>query len=106
MKRQLFSVLALAVIVSGKVFSQPVEQIVKVLVAPDHQDWVYKTGENVKFSIAVYQYGNLLKNAVIRYEIGPEKMDPLKKDSLNLSTGNLSVDGGTMKAPGFLRCSI
>ncbi len=106
MKKQVFNVLLLAVIVSSKVFGQPTEQIVKVVVAPDHQDWVYKTGENVKFSISVYQNGNLLKNTAIRYEIGPEKMDPVKKDSLNLPTGVLAVNGGTMKTPGFLRCIV
>jgi cephalosporin-C deacetylase len=106
MKKQVLNVLLLAVIVCNNLFAQPTEQIVKVMVAPDHQDWLYKTGENVKFSIAVFQYGNLLKNATIRYEIGPEKMEPVKKDSLNLSTGVLSVDGGTMKTPGFLRCIV
>ncbi|MEO6330550.1 MAG: acetylxylan esterase [Ginsengibacter sp.] len=106
MKKKMLNVLLLAAIVGTKVFAQPVEQIVKVVVAPDHQDWLYKTGENVKFSIAVYQYGNLLKNAAIRYEIGPEKMNPEKKDSLSLSTGVLSVEGGTMKTPGFLRCTV
>ncbi|MEO6452966.1 MAG: acetylxylan esterase, partial [Ginsengibacter sp.] len=106
MKKQLFNVALFAVVLCCKVFAQPTEQIVKVIVAPDHQDWLYKTGEKVKFSIAVYQYGNLLKNAAIRYEIGPERMDPAIKDSLNLSSGVLSVDGGTMKTPGFLRCIV
>ena len=106
MKKRMFHVLLLVSVVCGKLCGQPVEQIIKLVVAPDHQDWLYKTGENVKFSIAVYQYGNLIKNAAIRYEIGPEKMDPVKKDSLNLPTGVLSVDGGTMKIPGFLRCLV
>jgi len=104
--KKVLSVLLLAAILCNNVFAQPVEEIVKVVVAPDHQDWLYKTGENVKFSISVYQYGNLLKNASVRYEIGPEKMDPVKRDSLDLSTGILSVDGGTMKTPGFLRCEV
>jgi cephalosporin-C deacetylase len=106
MKKKILSVLLPAVILFNNIFAQPVEEIVRVVVAPDHQDWLYKTGENVKFSISVFQYGNLLKNASIRYEIGPEKMDPVKKDSLNLSTGVLYVDGGTMKIPGFLRCEV
>ena len=80
--------------------------MVKVVVAPDHSDWLYKTGENVKFSISVLQYGNPVKNAVIRYTIGPEKMDPTKKDSLALPNGILTVDGGTMRTPGFLRCVV
>ena len=88
------------------VYSQPTEQMIKVVVAPDHSDWLYKIGEPVKFSISVLQYGNPLKNAVVRYSIGPEKMGAIKKDSLALSKGVLIVDGGTMKSPGFLRCTV
>ena len=42
---------------------QPAERFYKVIVAPDHFDWTYKTGENVKFTISVLQNGNLVKNA-------------------------------------------
>jgi cephalosporin-C deacetylase len=89
-----------------RVAAQPVEQIVKLMVAPDHADWTYKTGEHARFTITVYQYGNILKNAAVRYEIGPEKMDPLLKDSLDLTNGTLTVDGGTMNTGGFLRCMV
>jgi cephalosporin-C deacetylase-like acetyl esterase len=86
-------------------YAQPAEQFIKVIVAPDHSDWTYKPGENVKFTITVLQSGNLLKNAVVKYETGPEKMEPQKKDSLPVPNGTLVVDGGTMKGPGFLRCT-
>ncbi|HVG15419.1 MAG TPA: acetylxylan esterase, partial [Chitinophagaceae bacterium] len=87
-------------------YAQPAEGIVKVIVAPDHADWLYRVGEPVKFSISVLQYGNPVKNAVVRYAVGPEKMDPSKRDSLSLSNGVLTIDGGTMQAPGFLRCTV
>ena len=107
MKKYLvISLLLFFISFSSKIFSQPTEQMIKVVVAPDHSDWLYKTGEPVKFSISVLQYGNPLNNAVIRYSIGPEKMDPVKKDSLPLAKGVLMVDGGTMKVPGFLRCTV
>ncbi|MBX2922042.1 MAG: acetylxylan esterase [Chitinophagaceae bacterium] len=98
--------LLLSVLVSGIHFvqAQPAEQLIKVVVAPDHTDWTYQPGEKVKFTITVLQSGNVLKNAVVKYEIGPEKMDPTKKDSLNLPGGTLAIDAGTMKTPGFLRC--
>lgn len=98
--------LAITLTFNHKLLAQPSEQIVKVMVAPDHTDWLYKTGEHVKFAISVLQFGNPVKNAVVRYTIGPEKMDPVKKDSLTLSNGTLTVDGGTMQAPGFLRCTV
>ena len=89
-------------------YAQPSEQFVKVVVAPDHNDWTKESGEisthNVKFTISILQNGNLLKNAVVKYEMGPEKMELQKKDSLSLREGTLIVDAGTMKEPGFLRC--
>jgi cephalosporin-C deacetylase len=85
-------------------FSQIPEQFVKVIVAPDHSDWIYSNGEKVKFTITVLQNGNALKNVFVKYEIGPEKMDPIKKDSQLLANGTLVVDAGSMKDPGFLRC--
>ncbi|MDQ2658712.1 MAG: acetylxylan esterase [Bacteroidota bacterium] len=84
--------------------AQPAEKYVKVIVAPDHDNWTYKPGEKVKFTITVLQNGNPLKNVKVRYEIGPEKMEPTKNESADLSKGSLTVDGGTMKTPGFLRC--
>ncbi len=107
MKKYLLVCLSLFFITSYKsVNGQPSEQMIKVVVAPDHPDWTYKIGEPVKFSISVLQSGNPLKNAIVRYSIGPEKIDPLKKDSLALSKGVITVDGGTMKTPGFLRCIV
>ncbi|SOD82182.1 acetylxylan esterase [Spirosoma fluviale] len=84
--------------------AQPVERLVKVIVTPDHADWLYKTGEPVKFNITVYRSNVLLRGAKLRYEIGPEKMEPTKKETVTLKEGTLALDGGTMKTAGFLRC--
>src|SRR5918998_63482 len=86
--------------------AQPPEQIVKVIVAPNHPDWLYKVGEKVSFSVSVLQFGNPVKTAKVRYEVGPEKMDPVKKDSMTLTNGTFKIDGGTMKTAGFLRCTV
>lgn len=91
---------------AGVSLAQPVEQIVKIIVAPDHDDWLYRTGEKVKFSVSVIQYGNLLKNVKLKYELGPEKMPAEKSESLILSDGKLVIEGGTMKTPGFYRCVV
>jgi cephalosporin-C deacetylase len=85
---------------------QQANQLVKILVAPDHPSWVYKPGEEVKFTISVFRYGNPVSNAKIRYEIGPEKMEPFKRDSATLTDGRITISGGTLKTPGFLRCIV
>lgn len=84
--------------------AQPVERLVKIIVTPDHADWLYKLGEPVKFNIAVYRSNVLLKAAKLRYELGPEKMEPTKKETVTLKDGTLALDGGTMRTAGFLRC--
>src|SRR5690348_10897032 len=85
--------------------AQPIEQRIKVIVAPDHSDWTYKQTEKAKFTITVLQDGNPLKDVKVRWEYGPEKMEVIRKDSSVLKTGTQVVDAGGMKSPGFLRCT-
>jgi cephalosporin-C deacetylase len=84
--------------------AQPIERYVKVLVAPNHTDWTYRSGEKAAFTITVLQNGNPVKNAVVKYEIGPEKMPATTHDTKTLPTGTFTIDAGTLKTPGFLRC--
>jgi cephalosporin-C deacetylase len=96
----------LFVICSTSLCAQPVEQRIKVIVAPDHADWTYKTGEKVKFNVSVLQDGNPVKNVVIRYETGLEKMDPQKKEAATLKAGTMTIEGGSLSSSGFLRCTV
>ena len=105
MKNRIRILFGIIILLSGNVYAQPQEKSIKVIVAPDHLDWTYKTGEPVSFKITVLKDGNNLKNVMIRYEIGPEQMDPTKKDSINLPTGTYTVSGGTLTSPGFVRCA-
>ncbi len=84
--------------------AQPTEKSVKVIVAPDHDNWLYKPGEKVNFTITVLRNGNPIKDVKVRYEVGPEKMPATKKEAVQLAKGTLKVDGGTLRSPGFLRC--
>jgi cephalosporin-C deacetylase len=86
--------------------AQPVEQAVKLLVAPDHSDWQYKVGEPCKFSISVIENSMPLKNVKLNYQVGLEKMKPSKSGTLTLSDGSAVIDAGTLNAPGFLRCLV
>lgn len=84
----------------------PVEKMIRISLAPDHADWTYKTGEQVKFNVRITKNNVPLPNVQIRYEVGPEAMPAGKKDSLLLKDGCLVIKGGTMKEPGFLRCTV
>jgi len=84
--------------------AQPVERLVKLIITPDHADWTYRIGEPVRFTIQAYQNSVPLKGARLRYEIGPEKMPPTKTETITLKDTPVSVDAGTMRTAGFLRC--
>ena len=88
------------------VASAPVEKMIKVSIAPDHADWTYKTGEQVKFKVKITKNSEPVQNVRITYEVGPEMMPAVKKDTIQLKDGNLTIKGGTMKEPGFLRCTV
>jgi cephalosporin-C deacetylase-like acetyl esterase len=103
--KTIFSIL-LVIFCVDECFAQPAGQMIKVVVAPDHSNWIYHPGEKVKFTVSVLQYGHAVKKVKLYYEVGPEKMEPVKKDSLNLADGKLVIDGGTMNTPGFLRCIV
>jgi len=110
MKKQVltrFSLIYLVVfLMSVTLQAQPTEKLVKVAIAPDHADWVYSKGENVKFKVTVTKNSELLPNVKIRYEVGPEMMTPTLKDSAVLKDGGMIVAGGTLKDAGFLRCKV
>jgi cephalosporin-C deacetylase-like acetyl esterase len=85
--------------------AQPAERLVKVIVAPDRDDWTYQVGEKVTFSVLVLKNGNPLKNVKVSYLVGPEKFET-KRDSLVLKDGTAKIDGGSLATPGFLRCAV
>ncbi|MBN1292261.1 MAG: acetylxylan esterase, partial [Candidatus Latescibacteria bacterium] len=109
MKKQILSAIVVSFMCSFFVFvicvcAQPQEQIVKIIVTPDHPDWVYRTGEKVKFTVTAYHFGNPVDGLKVRCVVRPEKMKPLKEETLTLKKGTIQIDGGTMGKPGFLRC--
>jgi len=91
--------------ISLNLFSQAGNQLIKVIVSPDHNDWTYNVNETAKFSIQVFKYGNLLENVTIDYEAGPEMMPNVKKEGIILQNGKFELSG-TMKVPGFYRVRV
>lgn len=86
--------------------AQPARTLVDVNVAPRNSDWVYKPNERVKFDITVSKNNIPLKDVTVRYEYGPEMMPVTKSETIVLKNGTATIDAGTMKEPGFLRCRV
>ena len=79
----------------------------EVKVTPDHPDWTYKLGQTARFNVSVLQSGYPIKGTKVRYQVGPERMEPVTKGSLTLNEkGHTSVDGGTLHEPGFIRLLV
>ena len=97
--------LALFAMMSIVLHGQPPTTLVKVIVSPDHIDWIYKAGETAKFSVEVMKYGNLMENVTINYESGPETLPDIKKEGVVLKNGKTEISG-TMKVPGFYRVRV
>ncbi len=78
---------------------------IRVVVSPDHPDWIYRPGEKCTFTVQVYKAQNLLPGVKIDYELGPE-MYPVKKGAgIVLKDGKVTLKG-ELQQPGFLRCKV
>ena len=86
------------------VFAQERVGTVQVRVATDHDDWRYKPGQPVRFRIVAVQDGHALTGDTVNVRIGPEMVAPKVDRMVELNANGVTVDGGTMSEPGFLRC--
>src|SRR6202163_1477328 len=77
---------------------------VQVRVSTDRPDWRYDLGQPVRFRIIAVQDGHALDGIAVTYRIGPEMMPPKVDQTAILTSEGITVDGGTMDEPGFLRC--
>jgi cephalosporin-C deacetylase-like acetyl esterase len=73
-------------------------------VSTDHADWRYQPGQPVRFRIVAIQDGHPVSGLQVNYRIGPEMMPPRIEQTVTLPAEGLTVDGGTLSEPGFLRC--
>ena len=104
MKIQKYCLLLLTFVVNLVVLAQPTVQPVQIVITPNHANWEYKLGEPATFSIQVMKFGVPQQNVMIQYQVGPERMKPMKSDSVLLKDGKFNTGNFTMKEPGFLRC--
>lgn len=78
---------------------------VQVRVSPDHRDWTYRVGEPAKFKVIVTADNEPISHVSITYTVGPEMM-PATKKTAEVPLEGLTIEGGTLKEPGFIRCTV
>ncbi|HEX2640528.1 MAG TPA: acetylxylan esterase, partial [Pyrinomonadaceae bacterium] len=76
----------------------------QVRVVPDKSDWTYELNQPARFHLSVTLDGHEVQGLPLKYACGAEAMPPTIEKSVTTSQQPLTVDAGTMKDPGFLRC--
>lgn len=89
----------------GTVYGQIRGNEIRVVVSPNHNDWVYALDEKCTFTVRVVKAQSLLPNVTVDYELGPEMYPTEKKEGIVLKDGTLTLRS-SMKTPGFLRCKV
>ncbi len=96
----------LALVISNTALAQAQRgDLVRIMVSPSKPGMNYEVGEEVTFDIAVYMYGQRVRDARVQYAVGAEKMDPAAQGDLVLPEG-MGVLQSSMSAPGFLTCRV
>lgn len=76
----------------------------QVRVVPNEADWTYELGQTAKFNISVSRDGHPVSGLTLKYSCGLEMMPPRLEKIVITSAQILTIDAGTLKEPGFLRC--
>ncbi|MBA2619925.1 MAG: acetylxylan esterase [Acidobacteria bacterium] len=76
----------------------------QVRVVPDKDNWTYELNQPAKFKISVSLDGHQVAGLPLKYSCGAETMPPTIEKNVTTAMQTLTVDGGTLDKPGFLRC--
>jgi cephalosporin-C deacetylase len=76
----------------------------QVRVSLDKPDWIYELNQTAKFTISVTLNNSPVTGLTVKYSCGAEAMPPSIEKTIVTTQQPISIDGGTLKEPGFLRC--
>ncbi len=83
----------------------PADEI-QVIVAPSHADWLYKTGETVRFRVSVLHNSIPMEDVTVRYTLREDQMEPFSTGEKVLKGGTCEIVAKGMRVPGFMRCEV
>lgn len=78
----------------------------QIRVAPDRDDWTYELNQTAKFNVAVALNNRQVAGLPIKYSCGLEAMPPTIEKTITTTAQTLTIDAGSLKEPGFLRCIV
>ncbi|MBA3405245.1 MAG: acetylxylan esterase [Gemmatimonadaceae bacterium] len=84
--------------------TDPRDTTVKLEVTLDRVNWKYSIGDTARFSVSLLRAGRVVSGARVIVELGPERTNSIKTDTLNVG-GVRQVVKATRSTPGFLRAT-
>ena len=96
--------LLILLFVSGEMQAQERLGNYQIRVVPEKADWTYELNQKAKFQISVTLDGHPVSGLPLKISCGPEMMPPTIEKNVATTIQTLTIDAGTMKEPGFLRC--
>lgn len=88
------------------VVAQPAERLYHVAVYPSDGSWNFEPGQKVRFDVRLTRCDVPVGDVEAKYELSEDMMSPFKSGTVKLKNGVASIDAGTMKKPGFMRCKV
>jgi cephalosporin-C deacetylase len=76
-------------------------KLVTFVMTPSADDWKYTVNQPASVQVTVLKNDVPLRGVTISYEFGPEMQPAEKKGSMQLKDGQVKLDIGTSKEPGF-----
>lgn len=86
--------------------NKPSVEMVQFVLSPNRPSWTYEPFESATIRISVYYQGNLIPEAEVSYEFGPEMLPPEKQNSIILKDGTGILNIGMLTAPGFKQLKV
>jgi cephalosporin-C deacetylase len=77
----------------------------QIRVVPNRPDWTYALGQKATFFVQVIWDQHPLDGMAVSCTVGPEMVTHEAK-KLVVPAAGLTVDGGTLTEPGFIRCAV
>ncbi len=105
-KTKLLLILILAALFAWSAQAQESLGTYQIRVAPDRDDWTYELNQTARFNVAVTLNNRQVSGLPIKYACGLEALPPTLEKTATTGAQSFSIDAGTLKEPGFLRCIV
>lgn len=77
----------------------------QIRVAPERSDWTYELNQPAKFTVSVTLDNHQVSGVPLNYKCGLDGMPPTLEKTVTTTKESLTIETGTLKEPGFLRCT-